>query len=219
MSSHVLVERTVKVAKDLDALLGRALGLVDDGDRVPYFVRSSETFELSENTTKELLFNIPSDANFYGRRLNLFLGAKIISTTVPATQTELTFRPVDWSSAGMPVSGGAIDDIARFASGVFHISDSMRGEYQRAPIPIGLAFSSRAVPPFGLADQMPISAFLGGLDFHADYILRKGSTMTVRFTPTASFVGSASIAPLPGDTWQFRVMGVLQGYKKAKALR
>lgn len=218
MSEARLAERTVKVAKELDGLLARALSLEADGDRVPYFVRSSVVFDVVQNTTGEMVFNIPTDAHFYGRRINLFLASRIRSTVDPAL-TDLTFRPVDWTTAGLVLAGGGVinpQDV--LANSVFHISDSVRGEYQRVPIAIMSAFSTRVVNPNAVLanTEMPIAAFIGGLDFHTDYVLRKGSTMTVRITPAFSFGPAPVVA---GDVLEFRVTGIFQGFKKAKALR
>lgn len=219
MSDLVLAERTAKVARELDALTVRAFALEADGDRVPYFLRASVVFNVLQNTSGEIVFNVPMDAHFYGRRLNLFLSGRVVSTA-PATPflTELTYRPVDWTSVGFALGGAGIDASEKVANCVFHISDSVREAYQRAPIAIMSAFSGRVVNPIALNAnaQLPIAPFVGGLDFHTDYVLRRGSTMTVRITPSFSFWAGAVDA---SDTFQYRVMGVFQGYKKAKALR
>lgn len=225
MSAEQVAERVTKTVKRIDALVSRALALADDGDRAPYFVRSNTVFRSPDNTNGEMLFNIPADADFYGKRLDLFLSARTVSTASP-TLTDLTYRPVDWTPAAM-LSTSRIESIAA-ANCVFFISDSMRGAYQLSPIAIPMAFSARAMNfAAGLlaGGIIPVGTpYLGGLDFHTDYVLKRGSSMSVVVTPLFSHARSDadllnSFVSQDGDVLELRVVGLLQGYKKVKALR
>ncbi len=199
--------QALKLVEKIDNLLDRVSYIIDDGDRAPIFLRGQMTFVTGETPSTDMIFNIPKDADFFGERLNLYLQRRVTSLTAPATATEKTFRPVCWTTVCDITSlNGAIKD----ATATFEITDSMNGPYASAPMSIKSAWSQRVgVPQAGPS----ISSYIGGLDFVVPYHIKRGHTLTVKVSPIFSRFNNETTKN------EYRVVGVLTGYKKVKAFK
>lgn len=190
--------------KQIEGLLKRAEKLVAEGVRMPAYLQASYVYAQGEDAVGELVFNVPTDYEFYGRKLNLYLQSRTISLT--STESDLTFRPSEWLSTNdYPVGG------VKRASCTFDIRDSMNGAAQNLPVTIASAFSARHGVAFfaGVGtEKLPVSAYPGALVFPVDYFLKPGQSLTVKVSPTFSRAGTEN------ERQEFRVSGVLQGYKE-----
>ena len=217
------VEKIAGQAKQIDDMISSALLLVNDGDRVPFFLTAYTGFAMNTDSTNELTFNVPSDADFFGVRLNLYLLARLASTDTRnyPELTELVFRPVDWtcSSDIRGVFSNTTQPIAWSAANVqFELRNNFdansESAYQSLPLTIAAAFSARQ----GLPDYSLVSVYGAGLDFPVDEWIRRGSTATVKVKTTFS----PSSLPTPPQyystmydkrTLEYRIFGVFTGYK------
>ena len=206
-----LAQKYVAAVRKMDRLVLRCLGLADDGDREAYYVHDSYTFLTGNKQEQDLILNNPLDAPFYGKRLNLFLESRLTDQS-GAGNNELTFRPADWTPTNDWPNPLIKDVNANFTV------RTPSGIYSSAPLSIAHAFSTRhGVPGF-----MPVSAYVGGLDFHRDYPLPRGTAMTVRVSPVfIRALGGVFPTPFPDPTSvpEYKVTAVLQGYKKIRAFR
>lgn len=214
-------KQLVALADKVNGLLDAASSLYDEGDRAAMFLQVHRTFAQGEATASELVFNVPSDADFFATRLNLYIEARILSLSSPKTETEATYRPVDWTCTA---------DINQFVSGVFPFSPTavnvlfeMRnddGPYQNLPTSVLSAFSQRQGLEMWFNQRVSplVSAYLGGLDFPVDEWVRRGTAVVVKVTPT--FVTNPP-TPVLGvsEKIEYRVRGVLTGYKRVKAFK
>lgn len=208
-----LAQEYVGAVKRMDALTARCLALCgDDGDRAAYYIHDDFTFTTGSKAEQDLILTNPFDAAFYGKRLDLYLDRRLVDES-GAGNSELTFRPVDWTATndvGQP-SLVAFKDV----NAVFTVR-TPDGSYSNAPLAISHAFSARQ----GVYKFTPVSAYLGGLDFHRDYVVPRGEAMTVRVSSiyTKALEGGGKI---PDDTSvpEYRVTAVLQGYKRVRAFR
>lgn len=197
----------------VNKLIDRASLLTDDGDRSPYNIRAFYTFEQAKLEAGELVFNVPADADFRGTRINLYLGARTIDITSEVA-SDLVYRPADWLH---PNDWKAIS--INQANAAFSVRDSMNGEYQNAPVNINSAFSARygvrnTSSPFVVGLAIPVTAYLGGLDFDVPYFVKRGNAVTVKITPLY-----AGPNPTEARRLDLRIVGVFHGYKKVRAFR
>lgn len=199
----ITLDKLVKQTQDIDALLSRSFRLHRDGDRVPYVIQGRAVFPVGATQAAEMVFNVPTDADFEGEYLNLFLGARIVSLD-SLRASEKTFRPVDWFHSSSPyiVDGKA--------GCLFELRDSINGPYQNVAIAIPSAFSAAVCAPIG-TNNVGLPQYPGALSFHVPYQLKRGSTMTCRITP----VQTSSISGLEDyETLEFEVRGLVHGYKR-----
>jgi hypothetical protein len=207
-----LMQQYVDEIQIMDSQVLRCLGLIDDGDRVAYYVHAEYTFLLGQLLEQDLNLNNPFDSTFFGQRLNLYLGSRL-SDQSGNDNSELTFRPDDWT----PVNDWPAPTI-KAANCTFSIRTS-KGPYSSAPMSIAHAFSCRAGVPDNV-QPMAVSAYLGGLDFHRDFPIPRGESMMVKVTPnyTRALASDGAIPDLTSVP-EYRVSAVLQGYKVARAFR
>lgn len=199
----ITLDKLVKQTQAIDALLDRSFRLHRDGDRVPFVIQGRTTFQAGATQTAEMVFNVPTDADFEGEYMNLYLGARVISLE-NVQNSEKTFRPADWfySSSPYVVEGKA--------GCLFELRDSINGPYQNVAIAIPSAFSAAVCAPLGERNS-GIPQYPGALCFHVPYQLKRGSTMTCRITP----VQTTSLNDLSDtETLEFEVRGLVHGYKR-----
>jgi hypothetical protein len=197
------VDSLMKQTTAIDNLLSRAFRVHRDGDRVPFVIQGRAAFVVGATQTTEMVFNVPTDADFEGEYFNLFLEARVISLD-SATPSQKTFRPADWFHASSPF---VVDGKAGC---LFEIRDSINGSYQNVAIAIPSAFSAAVTAPIGNRNA-GLPQYPGALCFHEPYQLRRGSTLTCRVTP----VQTASIQGLQtSETLEFEIRGLLHGYKR-----
>jgi hypothetical protein len=203
------LEKLVKQTQTIDALLARSFRLHRDGDRVPFVIQSSATFVVDATQTSEMVFNVPTDADFEAEYMNLYLESRIISLDTTQRQSEKTYRPADWFYASSPFV------VAGKAGCLFDLRDSINGAYQNVAIAIPSAFSAAVTAPIGNFN-VGLPQYPGALAFHEPYQLKRGSTFTCRITP----VQTATLNDLEDyETIEFQVRGLLHGYKRTFGFR
>jgi hypothetical protein len=197
------IEKLIKQTQAIDALLDRSFKLHRDGDRVPFVIQGRTTFQTGATQTAEMVFNVPTDADFEGEYMNLYLGARVISLE-SAQDSEKTFRPADWFHASSPYL------VEGKAGCLFELRDSINGAYQTVATAIPSAFSAAVCAPLG-ERNVGIPQYPGALCFHVPYQLKRGSTLTCRITP----VQTATLNNLADtETLEFEVRGLVHGYKR-----
>lgn len=197
------LDKLVEQTKAIDALLERSFRLHRDGDRVPYVIQGRAPFLVGATQTTEMVFNVPTDADFEGEYMNLYLGARIVSLE-PSRASEKTFRPADWFHSSSPFN------VNGKAGCLFELRDSINGPYQNVAVAIPSAFSAAVCAPVG-DKNVGIPQYPGALSFHVPYQLKRGSTLTCRITP----VQTSSISGLEdSETLEFEVRGLIHGYKR-----
>jgi hypothetical protein len=198
------LDKIVAQTQAIDALLARSFRLHRDGDRVPYVIQGRAPFQVGATQTTEMVFNVPTDADFEGEYMNLYLESRIVSLNPSERPSEKTFRPADWFHASSPylVNGKA--------GCLFELRDSINGAYQNVATAIPSAFSAAVCAPLG-QNNTGIPQYPGALCFHVPYQLKRGSTLTCRITP----VQTASLSGLQDyETLEFEVRGLIHGYKR-----
>jgi hypothetical protein len=198
------LETVVKQTQAIDALLTRSFRLHRDGDRVPYVIQGRAPFQVGATQTTEMVFNVPTDADFEGEYMNLYLESRIVSLNPSERPSEKVFRPADWFHASSPYLVGGK------AGCLFELRDSINGAYQTVATAIPSAFSAAVCSPLG-TNNAGIPQYPGALAFHVPYQLKRGSTLTCRITP----VQTATIDGLEDyETLEFEVRGLIHGYKR-----
>lgn len=189
-----------------------------DADRISYRIRASGVFVEGQNNTSELVFTVPKDFAFDAESLNLYTDMRDIDLQ-NNTQTERTYRPVDYSDRipyGIAGGGGAFPYVQNSVDLVFSLRDSQHGNAQDYPCSVLAAFSGRVStnslipgsPSVVEQSAMPVSGWAGCLKFYKPYHLGPGTTLTARITPVFSYnFGSAA------NRREYRVTGVLSGRK------
>jgi hypothetical protein len=198
------LDKLVAQTQAIDALLARSFRLHRDGDRVPYVIQGRAPFQVGATQTTEMVFNVPTDADFEGEYMNLYLESRIVSLSPSERPSEKTFRPADWFHASSPYR------VRGKAGCLFELRDSVNGAYQNVASSIPSAFSSAVCAPLGESNS-GIPQYPGALCFHVPYQLKRGSTLTCRITP----VQTSTIAGLEDyETLEFEVRGLIHGYKR-----
>lgn len=207
------LEKLVKQTTTIDELLRRAFKLHRDGDRVPFVIQGKARFQTGATQTTEMVFNVPTDADFEGEYMNLYLGARILSLDTNQNSpgyaaSENAFRPADWFYTASPTV------VQGTAGCLFELRDSINGAYQNVAVGIPSAFSGGIVGPRGLSQSIP--EYVGALAFHVPYQLKRGSTLTCRVTPvqTQGITESDGIELSTSETLEFEVTGLIHGYKR-----
>lgn len=208
------LENLVKQTQAIDALLSRSFRLHRDGDRVPYVIQGRAPFLVGATQTTEMVFNVPTDGDFEGEYMNLYLESRIVSLNQSERPSEKVFRPADWFHASSPYI------VDNKAGCLFEIRDSINGSYQNVATAIPSAFSAAVCAPLGsgsgfvspqVRGNSGIPQYPGALSFHVPYQLKRGSTLTCRITP----VQTSTLANLEGyETLEFEVRGLIHGYKR-----
>jgi hypothetical protein len=200
MSAAALIQ---EIEREID----RALLLDMPGDKCAMFLSGSYVFLTGDNSPGTITMVVPADSDFYGQRLNLYLGSRLIDQgDLTGLGTDLTFRPAAWVSINNAEdinNNYAVQD----ANASWNLSDTYNGSYQgNTPLNIAACYSGQ----YGQGSvhaQVPLSAWPGGRDFFIPRKIRRGSTVTINITPTFSRVQNETVKT------QFRVVGVMTGYK------
>lgn len=203
------LDNLVKQTQAIDALLARSFRLHRDGDRVPFVIQATATFIVGATQTSEMVFNVPTDADFEAEYMNLYLESRILSLDTSERDSEKTYRPADWFYCSSPFV------VEGKAGCLFDLRDSINGAYQNVAIAIPSAFSGAVTAPIGDSNT-GLPQYPGALAFHEPYQLKRGSTLTCRITP----VQTATITTLETyETIEFQVRGLLHGYKRTYGFR
>jgi hypothetical protein len=194
-------------------------------DRVFFSLQDSFTFQQGQNVVQSLLFNVPHSDDFFGTRLALYPFVRRIAVSALATGVteDLTFRPTIWSfqypmftSVGStPLARCAVDALLEMSvSG----ADQTTRRYQNAAFAVSQTFSGYTSPVGGTiasdVQQLDSSQSPSALVFDPEWELKRGSTVSLRVTPL--FSGERSTAFTDGLINEYRIWGVLEGFKRVR---
>lgn len=176
---------------------------VDDGDRAGFNYINFVDFQGLQFVTKTVNFAISKDSDFVLRRLNMFLLAKNNDLANALEDNVFVYQFYPFSIE---------DNISSF-DGNFRISESVdigggqkvNREYQNTPIPIYSTYSAGMQQQTGSNTRSHIS----GMVFDEGWYLPAGSTLQLNITPILS----------SNETREYRVVVVLQGFKKVRAFK
>ena len=229
---------------DADAIRQKWRGVDMAGDRVDYIFTGDIIFLEKVNTSQNIIFQIPEATDFYGTRLMLQPFARFVTQDQPNQgPNEIPFRPVVWSTtegvynnnSNSPADlyGGVQNDVASLDCSVTMTENiktpegQITRDYQNMPSPVQLFYSGGVNYGSGISAwqhtnvtyfpdfQIPI-----GMLFPIDYYLPKGSSVTLKITPTFSEERVApglvddGGAPFTGNRQtEYQIRAFLQGYK------
>ncbi len=209
-----------KLAGLLDAVASRVEARRDAKDRVLHWLQDSFTFQQGQNTVQNLVFNVPKGFDFEAARLNVYLEIRL-TTTDPSTEgpSDVVFRPTTWfnpiaedstGNLGPHISADALLELT-YAS-----PDGKNRRYQNAAFWAAQTFSDYMnVNSQGFRDNVyNRNESPSGLVFAPFYPLERGSTLTMRVTPTYSGIDQGGDVSGDEGNFEYRVRGVLEGYKR-----
>lgn len=215
----------LQIAEEISSLTEHVLRLSGGkGYKAPYMISAEGRFLLGNNDVQKLLFNVPADGDFFAERLNLYLQYRFLDVTSVAA-SDLAFRPCNWTSVGDVYGAGAIFSIAppakAEANAKVALRDDTNGKYQSAPFSVAGLYSSR----FGLTGGIfaaENSMYCGGLDFEVPMRIGRGKAAELEVTPqfsTAGVVVRQYLTDNPTFRIEFRVVGLLRGYRNIRAFK
>lgn len=224
-----LVERAQRALANTRGLRG--------GDRVWTPLTASLEFGQGSAPAQTMIFNVPSDADYWAYRLLLYPYCRVIDP-INGTPDEIVYRSTSFSgesgSSGVGDPDNTYTDFNSLVDGSFAIIQDQK-EWQNIEAPLSAAYccgydkwaarvsalAAVATFPWSGASQTP-----GGFVFDIPwYIPRKGQ-LSVRITPT--LLGERTIeetitreaAPITiVRQHQYKIVGILEGEKKVGALR
>ncbi len=192
-----------EIERDID----RALLLDMPGDKCAMFLTGACFFLTGDNTAAIISMVVPADSDFYAQRLNLYLASKLTDQNdITGLGSDLTFRPASWVSINNAVD---LNDnyVVQDANATWALGDTYNGSYQgNTPLNIAACYSGQ-YGQGSVHGQVNLSAWASGRDFFVPRKIRRGSTVTINITPSFSRVQSETVKT------QFRVLGVMTGYK------
>ena len=205
--------KDLEQAKVLDDLITQANSLVNEGDRVPFFLTASGTFTQGSQKAFEMVFNVPADGDFFATRLNLLLEARLTSTVSPELN-DRGYRPVDWTCAADRRNGAANFPLSPTMANALFEMRTADGPYSNLPVAITSVYSARhGIPMWQDTRASPlVSTYNSGLDFPVDEVMRRGTATTIKVTPLFSVRSTVTTSVL-----EYRVQGVFTGFKRVKA--
>lgn len=205
------------LSREADRIGREAASLMDDGDRAWNLLRAiSAAFRLGQDDAVQLTFNVPADADYYGVGMNLFYQYRVIDPT-NAANNDRTFRPCIWTSwaCTQPTMGdNTVSNPGHEGNGSVTILDDVAGAYQNVPFSVASMYST----PYGIPGGQqgpPITLFPGALRFHRPYLIGRGKAISLVYTPL--FTSAFNITLEAPFTTEYRVVGILDGYKKVTA--
>ncbi len=207
------------LSRELDRIGREAAALIDDGDRAWYLVRAiSAGFRLGQDKAVQVTFNVPADADFYGMSMNLYYQYRIIDPT-NAANNDRAFRPCAWSNWANTViftTDSATPNPGHEGNGTVAIQDDAAGPYQNAPFSVTSMYSAPYGVPAG-QEGPPVTLFPGALRFHRPYYIARGKAINLLYT--SLFTSAFNLDLAENLTTEYRVVGILDGYKKVTAFQ
>jgi hypothetical protein len=214
----------LQIAEEISNLTEHVLRLSGGkGYKAPYMISAEGRFLLGNNDVQKLLFNVPADGDFFAERLNLYLQYRFLDVTSVAA-SDLAFRPCNWTSVG-DVYDFATANTSNAGTGEANAKVSLRddtnGKYQSAPFSVAGLYSSR----FGLTNGVfaaENSMYRGGLDFEIPMRIGRGKAAELEVTPQFSSTGAVVrqyLTDNPTFRIEFRVVGLLRGYRNIRAFK
>ena len=200
------------------------------GDRVYTPLIATAEFNQGASQSQNLVFNVPSDADFWAYRFLLYPYCKVIDPE-NGTPDEITYRSTSFVgesfSSGFTPQGNTYTDILSAVDGTFAFISEGK-ELQNVDIPMSAAYCTN-VGKWGL--QGPLAAggtwkaasqTPGGMVFDIPMFIPRGKSVMVRITPT--YLGIRTINELAPDATlvrqhKYKFVAVLDGEKKVTALR
>ncbi len=224
-----LIARAVAQGDEVHALMEqvrvRKVKRVEARDRIRHDLQDALVFQQSQNTTQQLVFNVPVGHAFECVRLMLL--PELRSVTIDAAATgpdDLVFRPVAWIGAGTQViSTSALD--AQIELG-YIAPDGSERQYQNKPFFASQCFSSplnlnervydALVPALANCCQYDGNSYGRGLEFEPFLEVMPGTAVTMQVTPV--FSGTKQTAGYGADDrlYEYRIRGVIEGYKRVR---
>lgn len=236
-----MITEIITQANKAEILAQRAQRAVENvrglrsGDRVFTPLVQAAEFQQGQAPSRNLVYNVPADADFWAYRFSLFPYCKVVDPQ-NGTPDEITYRPTSFTGqsespgAAAVVAGDAYTDFDTLVDGRFAFI--FKGdELQNIDIPMAAAYSqgigkwlptaaTSPVPIWGGSTSQP-----GGFVFDIPFFIPRGKNLTVRLTPT--YLGVRSIIetiPAGGGTeitrqHKYKLIGVLEGEKKVQAFR
>jgi hypothetical protein len=198
----------LETLQEIDRQIDRALLLGSPGIEVQEYLSGYTTWITGDNTNGVVSIDVPRDADYYAKVVNVYLSARTIDQAdLNGPNTDLAFRPAMWvSTDNLPDNSPSILAV-QDANAVFSISDTYNGSYQgQAPIQVAGAYSCR----YGLGsvtNQTARTSWPGSRPFFVPYRIRRGHTITVLVQPTFGRQVSAQVKT------QFRAVVLFTGYK------
>jgi hypothetical protein len=231
-----IVDLTEQAAALVDRVaigLGRTRGL-RSGDRVYTPLVVYAEFSQGQAASRNVVFNIPADADFWAYRLLLIPQCKVIDP-VNGTPSDLAFRST--SFVGQPYSPGVVDpeqdfsDFNNTVDGSFGFMYEGK-ELQNNDLPFAAAYGQQ-LGKWGVDENSPTAtgwcgsvATPSGLVFDIPFFLARGKSLTLRLTP--SYLGVRTIEEtiyrdeVPTTIVRqnlYRIVAILEGEKRVNAFR
>lgn len=227
MTAEDQIKRAASIGQRIDALMERCYAIEaerrDSCDRVLHFLQDQIVFQQGQNDTQALNFNVPKGNDFEAAYLMALPEVRLLALD-EATDgpSDLTYRPTTWIGTGTAVQTTASVD-ALIALSVAGAEGEEPKAYQNVAFPASQAFSSvmninqlMTVSPQNQAAYSR-NQYVSGLVFTPLWLLRAGSSMLMQVTPMYSGSRPSSGSGEVDDrVYEYRVRGVLAGYKKVK---
>lgn len=230
-----MLQEIVNQADEAAVLLQRAQQAAEkirglrSGDRVYTPLISSAEFSQGTAPSANLVFNVPADTDFWAYRLLVYPYCKVVDPTKASVSAlsvvaeEVTYRSTSFVSQSY--SPGFVQvgqsDISTLVDATFALIYQGR-ELQNIDTPIAATYCTNVGKWFqgfwGAASQTP-----GGLVFDIPMFIPRARSLVCRVTPTYLGVRTKQedVADRDPITRQhrYKIVGVLEGEKKAGAFR
>lgn len=188
----------------IDKQLQRAMALLRDGDRAPYFLRGAGTFFANQNTPVQIAFSVPAEGDFWGDALSVYLEVRNVE------EGEKTFRSCDWTYTNdVPVVGLDVESLTDLGSVSGSFDLLCPESYSNQATSSSALFSARHGKRAGGTTR--VTSFCSKLEFFVPLFIPRGNTVTLVFTPGYSKTAE-------GKNLEYRISALLEGFKKVRAL-
>lgn len=227
-----MLNEIVSQAEAAERLLERAKSAASasrglrSGDRVYTPLIASAEFQQGSAASANLVFNVPSDADFWAYRFMLYPYCRVIDPT-GATPSDVAYRPTSFTS--QPSTPGFVGaqptDVDSQLDAEFAFIFDGR-ELQSTNTPAAATYcvniekwSTLPIPGVNLPIWTAATQTPSGLVFDIPWFFPRGKTLTCRVTPTYLGVRTIDREEAPGRQNQYKIVGVLEGEKRPGAFR
>lgn len=224
------IARAVAQGDQIHALMNRVRSRmtkrVEARDRIRHDLQDALVFQQSQNTTQQLVFNVPQGHGFECVRLMLL--PEVRSVTIDAATTgpeDLVFRPVAWIGAGTQVIANSALD-AQLEMGYIDPDGNERRYQNNKPFFASQCFSSplnlngrtydALVPALANCCQYDGNSYGRGLEFEPFLEVRPGTPLTMQVTPVFSGTKQTAGYGSDGRLYEYRIRGIVEGYKRVR---
>lgn len=193
------------------------------GDRVFTPLVTFAEFQQGTAPSQNLIFNVPSDADFWAYRLCVYPYCKIIDP-VNLSGDEIVYRstsyPFSPSSPGIVNVEITYTDFYALVDGTFALIYDGK-ELQNTDVPLAATYCgnmekwvSLGASVWSGATQSP-----GGFVFDVPMFIPRGRALTLRITPTYLGIRSIHDVAVGARQHKYKFVAVLEGEKKVTAFR